>query len=287
MTLLAGGLHAAILLVDNGSREPRATTALRTLAANLGAALGAPVDPVSLLHADRVPPDRLGGRPAEILEPAVASRARAGVDDLLIVPLFFGPSAALTDWLPGRIAAMRGRFPRLRVRVANSLVNPGATTDERMARILADHVRSAMAGKQGRPAVILVDHGSPTPAVGAVRNHLATQLATLLSREIRGLLAASMERRPGPDYAFNEPLLAQAFDQPGFSEGDVVVAMQFLLPGRHAGPDGDVARICAEARKRHPVLRTTMTELVGAHSELVGILADRARGALAAGPLRN
>jgi len=287
VTADANGPQAAILLVDNGSREARATLALRLLAAGLGAALGEPVDPVSLLHANRVPAGRLGGQPAEILEPAVASRARAGVDDLLIVPLFFGPSAALTEWLPGRIAALQVRFPRLRVRVASCLVNPGATTDERMAGILADHVRAAMAGKEGRPAVILVDHGSPTPAVGAVRDHLATQLATLLSREVRGLLAASMERRPGPAHDFNEPLLADAFDRPGFDDGDVIVAMQFLLPGRHAGPEGDVARICAGARQQHPGVRPVMTELVGAHPGLIAILADRARAALAAGPLRT
>lgn len=281
------GRRAAILLVDNGSREPRATLALRTLAASLAAVLGEPVDPVSLLHADRVPAARIGGQPAEILEPAVVGRARAGVDDLLIVPLFFGPSAALSEGLPGRITALQGRFPRLRVRVANCLVNPGATTDERMAVILADHVRSGMAGINGRPAVILVDHGSPTPAVGAVRDHLAAQLSTLLRSEVRGVLAASMERRPGPAYAFNEPLLADAFDRPGFGEGDVIVALQFLLPGRHAGPDGDVARICADARQRHPGIRPVVTDLVGSHPGLVAILADRARAALAAGPLRT
>ncbi|HTX66789.1 MAG TPA: cobalamin biosynthesis protein CbiX [Opitutaceae bacterium] len=278
---------AAILLVDNGSLQPQAIIALRALADRLGAALGQAVDPVSFLHADRVPAARLGGRPAEILAAALERRARTGLNDLLVVPLFFGPTASLTSSLPRLASKLGTRFPRLRVRAARCLVDPGAPADGRLAEMIADHVRASMAGGNARPALILVDHGSPTPAVGAVREHLAGQLADRLGPAVRGVLAASMDRRPGPAYAFNDPLLARAFERPGFDEGDVIVALQFLLPGRHAGPGGDVARICAAARRRHPGLRTVLTELVGAHPGLIALLADRAREAMDSAPLRG
>ena len=46
-------------------------------------------------------------------------------------------------------------------------------------------------------------------------------------------------------------------------EGEVVVALQFLSPGRHAGPGGDVAEICTEAeataKAAGKILSTAMT----------------------------
>ena len=52
-----------------------------------------------------------------------------------------------------------------------------------------------------------------------------------------------MERRPDPQYDFNDPLpenLLQKWMNEGIRE---VVVSGFLLPGRHAGR-GDLARIC-------------------------------------------
>ncbi len=261
------------LLVDNGSLEPAATLALRQIAAALAPQLGAAVAPVSLLHASAVPAEALGGVPAEILELALARRLAGGATDFVVVPLFFGPSRALTDYLPERVAHLREKHPALRVRVAAPLFQP---EDDRLARILADQIR-ARGGRQPF-RVALVDHGSPVRAVTAVRDALAGQ--------VRGLLGAgavvapcSMERRAGPEFAFNEPLLADLLAQPEWT-GDVVVACQFLLPGRHAGPGGDIARICREAEARRSGLRTHQTALVGAHPGLIGILASRARQAM-------
>lgn len=277
--------RTTILLVDNGSLEPAATLALRAIALRLGGVLGRPVEPVSLLHANAVPAERLAGKPAEILESALERRARAGENDFLVVPLFFGPSQALTSHLPRRVAALKAEIPHLRVRLARWLVDAATAADDRVAAMLADHVRARMTETAGRPAVILVDHGSPVLAVGAVRDHLAAQLARRLGSAVRAVGAASMERRPGPAFAFNEPLLERAFDQAGFDAGHVIVAMQFFLPGRHAGPNGDVARICAAARQRHPGLQPVMTELLGAHPALIALLADRGREGLAGEPL--
>jgi len=274
-----------VLLADNGSLEPAATLGLRTIAARLGKSLGREVVPVSLLHSNVVPADQLDGQPAELLTNALAARLQAGESDFLIVPLFFGPSGALTDFLPTHVATLKAKFPGLRVRVAPELVDVGATNDERMATILEEHVRAKIAEASARPAVILVDHGSPVRAVTAAREHLARQLRSRLGPAVRSVLAASMERRPEPEYAFNEPLLEHAFDRAGFDAGPVIVAMLFLSPGRHAGPGGDIARICAAAQQRHPELRIAMTDLVGRHPGLIPILVDRVRTGLTSLPL--
>ena len=274
-----------VLLADNGSLEPAAILGLRTIATRLGESLGQKVVPVSLLHSNAVPVDQLDGQPAELLAGALDARLQAGESDFLVVPLFFGPSGAIVDYLPKRVAALKAKFPQLRVRVAPQLVDVGAANDERMAAILEENVRAKMAEVSGRPAVVLVDHGSPVQAVTAVREHLARQLRTRLGSAVRDVLAASMERRLEPEYAFNEPLLERAFDRPGFDFGPVIVAMLFLSPGRHAGPGGDIARICAAAQQRHPELRIVMTDLVGRHPGLIPILVDRVRAGLASNPL--
>lgn len=268
------------LLVDNGSLEPAATLALRGLAAKLSSRLGQPVEPVSLLHSSGIDPEKIGGRPAEILFPALEKRLAAGQSEFVIVPLFFGPSRALTVYLPENLTRLREKFPSLRVRLAPPLHAAG---DERLADILVDNVRVEVDAKSSEPVrVALVDHGSPVAAVTAVRNALATQLAGLLGSRVAAVAPCSMERRPETAYDFTAPLLAELLAAPPWSAGRVVVAMQFLLPGRHAGPTGDVATICQRAESTHPLLRTQMTGLVGNHSLLVEILADRWRAAVPA-----
>lgn len=261
------------LLVDNGSLEPAATLGLRALAGRLSERLQEPVQPVSLLHSSGIAAEKLGGTPAEILEPALERRLAMGISDFLILPLFFGPSGALTDYLPGRLAHLQAKHPGLKVSMAAPLYLP---TDPRLARILVDHVRRVTGAAR---RVILVDHGSPAQVVIDVRNALARQLGSLLGREYT-VAPASMERREGPAYDFCEPLLANLLREPGWRTGDIIVAMQFLLPGRHAGPVGDVASICREAEKASDgALRTVMTPLVAEHPLLVDILADRWKSA--------
>lgn len=258
-----------VILMDNGSLEPAATRALRELAGKLAARIGRPVAPVSLLHSSGVPAEKLGGAPAEILELALERRLAAGQTEFLVVPLFFGPSGALTEYLPGRLAHLRTKHPKLNVRLAAPLFQAG---DDRLARILADQVRAL--GSTSR-RVALVDHGSPARAVTEVRNELACQLAGLLGSDYT-VSPASMERREGAAYDFCEPLLERLLRSPGWNAGEVIVAMQFLLPGRHAGPQGDVAQICRAAEAASGgALRTTMTGLVAEHPLLVDILADR------------
>jgi hypothetical protein len=262
------------ILMDNGSLEPAATLALRSLAAQLGARIGSSVTPISLLHSSGVPPKKLNGIPAEILEPALERRLAAGQTDFLILPLFFGPSGALTDYLPKRLAHLREKYPALTAQVAAPLFAAG---DTRLARILADQVRSLRSASR---RIALVDHGSPAKAVTKVRNELACQLAGALGAEYT-IAPASMERREGADYDFCEPLLARLLHSPGWTAGEVLIAMQFLLPGRHAGPRGDVAQICRLAEVDSAgALRTKLSPLVAEHPLLIDILADRWKAAV-------
>ena len=150
-----------------------------------------------------------------------------------------------------------------------------------MAEALADAARRVAKDNQlTQPKVLLVDHGSPQYSVTLVRNHLGDQVASLLSKEVAGVGVASMERRPGPEYAFTDPLLANALTNAPFNEGDVIVLLQFLSPGRHAGEGGDVAEICGEAQRGRPQLRTFLTEPIGQHPKVTSLLAQRYREAL-------
>jgi sirohydrochlorin ferrochelatase len=264
-------------LVDNGSLEPAATLGLRALAAQLSTKLAATVEPISLLHSSTIAPERIDGKPAEILFPALEKRLAAGAHDFLVLPLFFGPSGALTGYLPEQLARLQAKHPQLRVRIAAPLHRDD---DDRLARILADHVRAEISTDE-RPLVALVDHGSPVVAVTAVRNTLAQQLSALLGDSVHTVAPCSMERRPAPEYDFCKPLLADLLATKPWSEHRVIIAMQFLLPGRHAGPSGDVAEICHAAKKHHPNLLTQFTKLVAEHPLLIEILADRWRAALA------
>jgi sirohydrochlorin ferrochelatase len=123
--------------------------------------------------------------------------------------------------------------------------------------------------------VALCDHGSPKREVAAVRDALAMDLAELLGDEVEALAAASMERREGDEYDFNEPLLDKLLRRPGWNHGDVVISMLFLSPGRHAGPGGDIDTICKTAEAESPGLRTYMTGLVGDHPDIVPLLKRR------------
>jgi len=271
---------SALLLLDNGSLEPAATLNLRRLADALSRELDRAVHPVSLLHSHKVPADQLDGKPAEIFTQAVQRLHSEGRRDFLVIPLFFGPSGAIVDYLPEKISQLSTKLPGLRVRVAPWLVDTRRAGDERMTAILEDNIEEALADSHVIPHIILVDHGSPKPEVTAVRNYLAAELSCRLAGKARTVRAASMERRPEPEYDFTKPLLSELLHDPLYSNRLVVLSMLFLSPGRHAGPEGDIASICRDAMRRNPCLQVIMTPLVGSHAGLIRILADRCREGL-------
>lgn len=278
-----------VFLVDNGSLRPAATFSLRRVANALSGRLGIPVRPVSLLHSSGISAGDLEGQPAELLEPALSRALGAGARSVVILPLFFGPSAALTEYIPERVGALLRGCPEAEVRLAPPLVRLEGRerNDLRLARALAARVEACWQerGWSGTQ-VVLVDHGTPQPAVGAVRAHLGRQLAELLAGSAAGVHVASMERRAGDAYAFNEPLLEDRLRLPPCDQGRVVVAQQFLSPGRHAGPGGDLAAICAAAEGTGRGLETALTEPLGDHPLVIEVLVDRYQDAAHVPPVR-
>jgi sirohydrochlorin ferrochelatase len=270
-------------LFDNGSLRPTATLSLRKTAAELARELGTEVRAVSLLHSSAIDPAKLGGQPAELLEPALNAFLETNPSaEVVVLPLFFGPSGALTDYVPERLAALAKKFPQARLRQARWLVDV-QEPDTRIAEALVSAAIHVLAEKRlWKPQVVLVDHGSPQRGVTEVRDHLGRQVATLLGDTVDTVVVASMEKRPGSEYAFNDPLLEVRLHKPPFDRGDVIVVLQFLSPGRHAGPDGDVATICSEARKSQPLLRTHLTATIANDPRVIAVAATRYREVLAA-----
>ena len=235
-----------IFLIDNGSLRVDAILALRSLATQLSVRTGLRVEPVSLLHSSKVPAADLGGLAAEIVKSSLFRLIEVGKREFVFLPLFLGPSRGITDYLSNLIAEAHKLSPDLKVVVADTLM--GADVDEpdpRLAKMLAVHVRQAiLASGLTQPKVAMVDHGTPAELVNRVRNAVARQLAILLEGEVALVLPCSMERRQGSEYDFNEPLLERVDQLEGWIGSDVIVALFFLLPGRHAGAAGDVAQIC-------------------------------------------
>lgn len=270
----------SFLLCDNGSLRPEPTLRLRRIAGILAARLKHPVAATSLLHSDRVDPSALDGRAALLLETELQRQLAEGHTHFVVLPFFIGPSGALTDTLPQRLDALGKPYPSARVVIADSLARLEPEADLRLADILRDRVIGGMRADlgSGSPQVIVVDHGSPVRQVALLRDRIADRLAQRLGSVVHSVRAASMERPEGDAYAFNDPLLEQALaDRP---TGPVVVCQLFLAPGRHAGPDGDIAAICRVAETATPGLRIVITDPIGPHPTIIDILADRAREAM-------
>lgn len=251
-----------ILLVDNGSYEPAATLALRDLAAVINAGRKEQVRPVSVMHSDKVDPALLRGQPAVIFEQAVRQAKDDGIDELVVLPLFIGPSRAVTEFIPKVFKENAGDGMRLKV-LPTLFDEDGAD----LAHILEENLK-ATGWKKGSGTVLLCDHGSPIKEVTACRDRLATALRKELRLKPDELIGCSMERREGAEYDFNEPLLADALQQ---AKGEAVILMMFLLPGRHAGPDGDVAAIAKECAPAG--LRWKLSPLIASHDMLAALLA--------------
>lgn len=268
-----------VFLIDNGSLRPEATLWLRCLAEALASRTGLPVEAVSLLHSHKVPADNLGGQPATVVKRRLRECIGAGQRDFICLPLFLGPSLAISEYLPEVIEALRGDCSDLRVRIAPALcgADPDAP-DPRLAQMLAAQVRALKPDRGTK--VALVDHGTPIRAVNRVRNAVARQLAEELGRQVAAVGACSMERREGEAYAFNEPLLGSLGGLRDFRGGRLILAMFFLLPGRHAGAGGDVAEIAEGLVGEGAFDRIEATPLLGEHPGLLDILEARLRTVL-------
>ncbi len=171
-------------------------------------------------------------------------------------------------------------FGPFQLRLAPELC-PLPVGEPRLTQILLDQIRATAAIRpEPLQRVLLVDHGSPIPQVTAVRTWLAARLREHLGPTV-SLDEAVMERRPGADYDFNGNLVELALRRLAAADPrtPVILALLFLSPGRHAGPGGDIANICARVEQEVPGFRVHPTPLVGTHPGLLEILAERTAGA--------
>lgn len=299
----------ACILLDNGSLRAASFLSLRDMASKVEARVGIPVFAASARMSNRIAASELGGTSADVLESCVPSLWRAGFNQFLILPAFMGPSETLSQFVPEVFAKVESRLRvddttcKLHYHVGRPIVDV-AEVDNRTALALVERIRGTVESNslQGPIAVAVCDHGSPSIAVNAVRNHVAAQVRTLLlgtsdgdaagigprvsvsaapgpGPVITAVTASSMERRPGPEFDFNEPLLERLLRSEGYNDGNVVIGMVFISPGKHAGDGGDVAEICraaeAEATAAGRRLRCHMTPLLGSHQLFVDILVNR------------
>ena len=262
-----------ILLCDNGSRRPEASLSLRALARDLSRTAGQPIHPVSLQHADRVPAEALGGEPAHVLESFLADRLAVGERRFLILPLFFGPSRAVTRFIPQTAERLRQTWGDFGLRVAQTLC-PLPAGEPRLTDLMLNQILAARSGQRPDHAV-LVDHGSPIPEVTAVRRWLANHLKRL--RPDITWHEAVMERRLGAEYDFNGRLLAQVLEDIAAARPNARISLGLLSlhPGRHAGPGGDIEQIREAVSKKHAALDIAAGPLAGAHPALIEILNTR------------
>jgi sirohydrochlorin ferrochelatase len=248
-----------VALIDNGSLEPAATRNLRVVAAALSSANDVTVHPVSWKHSDRIPLSALDGDPAgTTVGPFVRTHLAQGKRQFVFVPFFISAQGAIGSSLRGDLEKLSSPEAPAEITFTRSLADSGV-----IPQIVAARVRETiqLAGLD-RPPVIIVDHGGPSPLSAALRNQIADETCLLLGAEAGPLAAASME---GEAHPHNHPLLADQLRAPGFANGDVVIALLFLSPGRHAGAGGDIAQICGAAESAAPSLRCHLTDLVGTH----------------------
>jgi len=286
-----------VALVDNGSLKPEATLSLRRLAAALekeantqGVSLC--VEAVPARFADRIPATELEGCATEIL-PGWLKRIAADEPGRKVVclPLLIGPSHTVTKTMPAAGRAV----PDLDVEIAPPLVclcpammprSDFGTAEvagmlvDRLAALGEGAPQQCAEGANGRPvSVLLCDHGSPTAIVASAREAVRVDLQHRLGCKVSG---CCMERREGPDYDFNGPLLEDALMT--LPEGtSAAIALLFLQEGRHAGPGGDIAGIVADVMGKRPDLTIQTTQVLAGHPALIQLLLRRIEKAV---PLR-
>jgi hypothetical protein len=269
---------ACVVLVDNGSIRDHALLFTRKLARDLACRCGLPVIAASLAHSDRIPDGKLHGEPAWLLQPLLDSLAAQQVHLVVVLPLL------MTRWgaIYRKVAAIAGGagicHPGMRVVLCGGLIEPPDAGPGSIPWQIATVMDRSMEEAGAKHAeLIVVDHGSPVREVAQVRDWVAQQVQGMLPHgRVDRVVAASMERREGAEYAFADPLLDAALRgavQRGVS--DVWVAKLFLQPGRHSGRAGDVEQIVAGVCEDHPQLKVHMPRQVFHQKHLTQVLHDR------------
>lgn len=262
-------------LIDNGSLRAGSILQMRKIATSLSNASGHKVRPFGLMHSHKVAPGELEGMPGESMQDFLLSDRAEEVEEIRALPFFLGSSLAITDWLPENLQLWKEKNPQHRkFRILDPLYQPGEDRlAQAMAELCIEQIKSAGFEK---PAVAMVDHGTPLPEVNQVREDVGEDMRQRLGSEVSGFSTCAMERRPDPQYDFNDPLLENLLEK-WMRDGtrEVVVSQFFLLPGRHAGPGGDLAQICQPFTDRG--MKIARSENLGAHRLVQEILLERIR----------
>lgn len=249
-----------VALIDNGSVEPAAHRNLRTVAAALSKRTGVTVRAVSWKHSDRIPLAALDHTPAWTLDGFLRSLVALGQREFVFIPFFISAQGAIGTALRRDLENLQREPGGFEFTLTDGLAAGGV-----IPTIVAERIRETTTANapalRTPPPVIVVDHGGPSPVSAALRDELAAGIRRDLGAAVGPLVAASME-------GAHPPLLAEQLRAPGFAGRDVIVAPLFLSPGRHAGPQGDIARICAASGAR-----CHLTGLVGHHPRAIDALA--------------
>lgn len=246
-----------VALIDNGSLDPAAHRNLRRVASALSSQVGLPVRAVSWKHSDRVALESLDDTPAWTLDGFVRSFVALGQREFVFVPFFISPQGAIGSALRRDIESLQAVIERFEFTFTEGLAERGV-----LSAIAVDRIRETIRQQSlSQPPVVVVDHGGPSAASAAVRDEIAAAIRNEGGREFGPVIAASME-------GAHPPLLTDALRSPQIAQRGAVVSLLFLSPGRHAGPQGDVARICAESEAS-----CHLTELIGTHPLAIEALA--------------
>jgi sirohydrochlorin ferrochelatase len=253
-----------VALVDNGSLAPAAHLHLRATAAALGKRTGITVHAVSWKHSDRIAASALDDTPAWTLSTFVRRMTGLGQRDFVFVPYFISAQGAIGSALRTELDALRPEIGAF-----DFTLIPGVFSAATLGAIAADLVRQTLTATTLRaPAVVIVDHGGPSANSARLRDQVTERTRTLLGDAAASVTAASME-------GSHPPLLASRLRDPDCAGADVVVTPLFLSPGRHAGPGGDLDRICAASPAR-----CRRTGLAGSHPLILETLATALERAL-------
>jgi sirohydrochlorin ferrochelatase len=246
-----------VALIDNGSLEPAAHRNLRAVAAALSERTGTIVHAVSWKHSDRISPAALDEIRAWTLASFVRTQLSRGERDFVFIPFFISAQGAIGSALRSDLDKLREQLGDFSVTFTDDLDARGA-----LSRIVVARIRAVIVTHELRnPAVIVVDHGGPSAASAMLRDRLGLEVHRELDGEIGPLAAASME-------GAHPPLFADQLRAPALAHTDVIVAPLFLSPGRHAGPEGDLAQIAGAS-----TVRCHFADLVGTHPLVVETLA--------------
>lgn len=93
----------------------------------------------------------------------------------------------VTRFIPSTVQEALKRYPSLRVRLGTVLVDPQVPIGDRETRIgsiLVDQIRRRISDKKlSKPAVLVVDHGTPTPIVNISREIVVEQVKKAFGEE--------------------------------------------------------------------------------------------------------